>query len=73
MKPRKLYYSKVRGKIIIQGIHRKHDKNNTIHIWTLPDPEKLIKSCNLPKEKKEKIMQNINRVDFRENIDEKDE
>ena len=66
MNIRKLYYSRKRGKIIIEGVVTKYGKKNTIHIWTLPDPLKLIKSCNLPREKMEKIMEKINRVDHRD-------
>jgi len=64
MNKRKLYYSRKRKRIVIEGAVTKHGKTNTIHIITLPDPLSLIKSWNLPKEKKEKILKKINRVGF---------
>ena len=66
MNLRKLYYSRKRKKIVIEGAVTKYGKTNTIHIWTLPDPLELIKSCNFPREKAEKIMEKIDRVDHRD-------
>ena len=66
MKPKKLYYSRKRGKIIIEGVITKHRKKHTIYIYTLPHPLKLLESCNLKKDKRVKIMEKINRVDERQ-------
>ncbi|KKN40575.1 hypothetical protein LCGC14_0732110 [marine sediment metagenome] len=65
MKQRKLYYSRKRKRIIIEGVITKYGKTNTIHIITLPDPLKLIESWNIPFKKLQKILEKINRVDFK--------
>lgn len=59
MKPRRIYYSRKNKRIIIEG----RQNNKTIYLFGLPEPLKLLKSLNLPKEKMDKIMEKINRLD----------
>lgn len=59
MKKRKIYYRRKQGKIIAEG----KIKNKTIFLFTLPEPEKLVKSSLFTQEKRVKIMEKINRLD----------
>lgn len=59
MQDKKLYYSRKRNKIIIEG---KDKKGNTIYIWTLPDPIYLLAVVNFSKEKRAKINKKLRRV-----------
>jgi len=74
MKPRRIYYRKKgKCKTIIEG----KQNGKTIFIWTLPDPEILIKeilakSSFLPLEKSQKLIKKVQRLDFKENKDKKE-
>lgn len=76
MKPRQIYWRRKEGKIIAEG----KIKNKTIYLFQLPDPEKFIrrlydlnlgnpkytkKSSFLTKEKLDKIIEKINRLDYK--------
>lgn len=61
MKQRKVYWRRKEGKIIAEGkINKK-----TIYLFQLPDPEIVAKSSVFSKGKKAKILEKINRLDFR--------
>ncbi len=55
MKKRQIYYSRKAGSIVIEG----RRKNQTIYLYKLPEPLKLLESLNINKEKKDKIMEKI--------------
>lgn len=64
MKPRRIYYRRKQGNIIIEG----RSKKKTEHIKTLPkDPLKLLeimrKASYIPEEKFQNIMEKINRLE----------
>lgn len=64
--PRRIYYRKKNKKIIIEG--KKNSK--TIYLWTLPNPEMFIrelcrKASYFPKDKANKIMQILVRLDYK--------
>jgi len=68
MKERKLYWRRKGDRICLEG---KGKKSKTIYLWTLPAPAKfikeiLLKSSYLTQEKKEKIMEKINRLGYRD-------
>lgn len=62
MKKRKIYYRRKQGKIIAEGKR----KNKTIYLFTIPEPEILIKSSLFTQEKREKLMEIISRLDINE-------
>lgn len=67
MKRRRIYYRKKNHKTIIEG--KRNGK--TIFIWTLPDPEILVRSILLKSsfligEKIQKILQKIQRLDYKD-------
>ncbi len=59
MKERRIYYSRKNKRIIIEG----KQNNETIYLYGLPDPIKLLKSLNIEEEKKAKIFDKISRLD----------
>jgi len=76
MKPHQIYYRRKEGKIIAEG----KIKNKTIYLFQLPGPEEFIrrlydmnlatpkyikKSSLFTKEKQSKILEKINRLDYR--------
>jgi len=68
MKERKLYWRRKGDRICLEG---KGKKSRTIYLWTLPAPAKfikeiLLKSSYLTQEKKEKIMEKVSRLEYRE-------
>lgn len=58
---RKTYYRRKEGKIIAEGKRN----NKTIFLFTLPPVEKVAKSSLFTEEKIAKIMEKINRLDYR--------
>lgn len=68
MKERKIYYSRKNKKIIIEGKR----KGKTIYLYTLPSPDKLLKSLNFTKEKLDKILEKVSRLDYKDNGDKED-
>ena len=68
MKERKLYWRRKNNRICLEG---KGKKSRTIYLWTLPPPEKflkeiLLKSSFLTEERKEKMREKINRLEYRD-------
>lgn len=60
MKARKIYWSRKAGKIIAEGKRN----NKTIYLFQLPDIETVAKSLLFTKEKQDKIMEKISRLDY---------
>ena len=78
MKSHRVYWRRKNKKIIAEGI----SKGKTIYLFTLPDPEELIRRIEsvylgdakdtrnpstINKEQLEKIKQKISRLDFKQN------
>lgn len=61
MKPRQIYFSKKRGKIVCEV----KIKGRTTHLFTFPDVEKMLLSDIFTEEKKQEIRDKINRADFK--------
>ena len=61
MKQRKIYYRRKDGKIVAEG----KMNNKTIFLFTLPEPEEVLKSSFFSQEKRAKIMEKISRLDYK--------
>lgn len=68
IQPRRIYYRKKNRSIIIEG----KENNKSINIWTLPEPQEFLaslieKTSFFTKEKSEKILEKIRRLDIKTN------
>jgi len=83
MNPRKIYWRRKEGKVIAEGKR----KNKTIYLFTLPNPEELIRRLedinlgnpknpkSLPifnEEKRTKILRKIQTLDYKSKNNQKD-
>lgn len=67
MKKRKTYWSRKNKKIIAEGIRN----GKTIYLFTLPEVEVVAKSLLFKVEKQAKILEKINRLDYKAEKEEK--
>ena len=61
MKQKQIYYRRKDGKIVAEG----KMKGKTIFLFTVPDVESILKSSFFKREKIDKIMEKISRLDNR--------
>ena len=67
MKQRKTYWRRKGRKIIAEGQSNK----KTIYLFQLPDPKKVLNSSLLSEEKKAKIRQILDSLDYKQNNNKK--